>query len=81
MPFYSYILISLTTGRRYFGSCEDLEKRLKKHNAGNVKSSKPYRPYRILYYETFATKTEALARERFYKTVDGYRHLKTMGII
>ena len=44
MPFYAYILVSEATGRRYFGSCEDMEKRLAEHNAGKVRSSKAYRP-------------------------------------
>jgi len=81
MPFYAYILISENTGRRYFGSCGNLEKRLAEHNAGNVRSSKAYRPYRILYFETFATRTEARKREMFFKTVEGYKFLKGKGII
>jgi putative endonuclease len=81
MPFYCYILISELNARRYFGSCEDLQKRLSYHNKGKVKSTKPYRPYRIHYFEVFDSKSEALQRERFFKTVDGYRYLKEAGII
>src|SRR5688572_22545614 len=69
MPFYAYILISENTQRRYFGSCGDLEKRLKYHNSGKVKSTRPYRPYRVLYYEIFESKSEAIKRERFFKTI------------
>jgi putative endonuclease len=58
-----------------------MDKRLQNHNAGKVKSTKPYRPYKILYLEMHATKAEAMARERFYKSVDGYRFLKANGII
>jgi putative endonuclease len=81
MPFYTYILISEITGRRYFGSCEDIEKRLKYHNAGKVRSTKAYRPYRVLYYETFESKSDALKREKFFKSVDGYRYLRNIQII
>jgi putative endonuclease len=81
MQYFSYVLISEVTGRRYFGSCEDLNKRLKEHNAGKVKSSKPYRPYSILYFEIFETRAEARQREMFFKSVEGYKYLKQKGII
>ena len=81
MSYYAYILVSEQTARRYFGSCENLETRLANHNAGKVRSTKAYRPYRVLYFETFDTRAEAFARERFFKTVDGYRYLKEKGII
>jgi putative endonuclease len=81
MPFYTYILISEANGRRYFGSCHDLDNRLAYHNAGKVKSTKPYRPYKLLYFETFDTRSEAQRRELFFKTVEGYKYLKEAGII
>ena len=81
MPFYTYILISEITGRRYFGSCEDMDKRLSNHNAGKVKSTKAYLPYRLHYFETYDTRGEALAREKFFKTVEGYKYLKSMKVI
>jgi len=47
MPYYVYILKSLEHNRRYIGSCEDLDVRLKRHSSGKVRSSKAYAPYRI----------------------------------
>jgi putative endonuclease len=35
--FYAYVLRSQKAGKHYYGSCEDLERRLKIHNAGKVK--------------------------------------------
>jgi putative endonuclease len=81
MSYFTYILISEKNGRRYFGSCGDLKKRLKNHNSGKVRSTKAYKPYRILYFEIFTNKPEAQARERFFKTIDGYQFLKFQGII
>jgi len=81
MPYYAYILVSQVNGRRYFGSCEDVQQRLKYHNAGKVKSSKAYRPYVLHYFEQFETRSEALIREKFFKTVEGYKFLKMNGII
>ena len=81
MPYYTYILISLKNGRKYYGSCEDMEIRLKRHNAGLVKSTKSYIPYRVLYIEEYDTRSEAFAREKFFKTLDGYNYLKNKRII
>jgi len=52
--FYSYVLKSLKTGRRYYGSCADLTIRLARYNAGKVKSTKPYIPYEIIFSEVFS---------------------------
>ena len=81
MSYYTYILKSEINNRRYFGSCEDLELRLKLHNGGKVKSSKPHIPYKILYFEIHATRSEAFRREHFFKSVEGYKYLKEKGII
>ncbi|MDQ0969316.1 putative GIY-YIG superfamily endonuclease [Flavobacterium sp. W4I14] len=43
--FYSYILKSEKDGKYYYGSTENLEIRLIKHNRGDVKSTKARRPF------------------------------------
>jgi putative endonuclease len=73
--FYTYVLKSLSTGRHYYGSTSDIKKRLKYHNSGKVRSTKAYRPWEIIYYEIFETKTEAMKRELFFKSIDGYNWL------
>jgi len=45
-----------------------LEKRLKRHNAGSVKSTRPYRPWKLLGHEEYNSRSEAVKRERFLKT-------------
>ncbi len=79
--FYTYILQSLKNKRYYYGSTKDLNDRLKEHNYGHVKSTKANRPYVIHYFETFETKTEAIKRELFFKTIDGYNWLKQKKIL
>jgi putative endonuclease len=80
MPYHAYILKSITFNRHYIGSCEDLEVRLKRHNAGKVRSSKAYRPYEIVYHETFESRSDAFKREQFFKTLDGYNFLKGLKV-
>jgi putative endonuclease len=80
MTFYVYVLKSTTRNRRYIGSCRDLKIRLEKHNAGKVKSSKAYRPYEVIYTEEHTSRTDAIKRENFFKTIDGYNFLRSKRI-
>ncbi|MDD5136874.1 MAG: GIY-YIG nuclease family protein [Candidatus Omnitrophica bacterium] len=76
--YYVYILLNETKTRTYTGVAEDVEKRLEDHNSGKVKSSRPYRPYKIAYTELFKTLSEAREKEKFYKSTTGRRRLKEM---
>jgi putative endonuclease len=74
--FYIYVLRSIEFERNYVGFTRDTEKRLKEHNSGKTKSTRPYKPWRILFYERFSTKAEALRREKFLKTGQGRDYIK-----
>ncbi len=65
--YFVYYLISLVNKDLYIGSTENLEKRLFLHNSGKVKSTKAYRPWKLLGYEKFVTRSEAVQREQFLK--------------
>jgi putative endonuclease len=80
MLFYSYILKSLKDDRYYYGSCEDINKRLKEHNSGKVKATKNRIPFSIHYFEKHNSRSEAYKRELFYKSIDGYKWLKEQKI-
>jgi putative endonuclease len=69
--FYVYVLLSATTGRRYIGSCQDLDDRVRRHNAGESKATKHGVPWELMFSERLATRSEALRRERYYKTGRG----------
>ncbi len=79
--FYAYILKSLKDGGFYYGSSNDLEERLKNHNSGKVKYTKGHKPYLLHYKESFETRREAMSREKFFKSIDGYIWLKSKKII
>jgi putative endonuclease len=74
--YYLYLLLNEAKTRTYVGVTEDLNKRLVKHNAGRIKSSSPYRPYKIIYTESYETLTEDRRKEKFYKSITGRRKLK-----
>jgi predicted GIY-YIG superfamily endonuclease len=69
--FYTYILLSSKSHIFYFGSAIDLRLRLKQHNNGEVKSTKPYIPWKIVWYAAFETEKQARDFERYLKTGSG----------
>jgi len=76
--YYVYILLGEAKTRTYTGVTDDVNKRLAEHNAGRVKSTRPYRPYKIIHTEAFETLSEARQKERFYKSTTGRRRLREM---
>ena len=73
--FYCYALRSQKTGRRYVGSCENLTARIRRHNAGESKATKHRLPWVLVRSESFASRSEAAQRERYYKTGKGRKEL------
>ena len=60
---YTYIL-ACSDGTLYCGWTNNLEKRLLAHNSGRgAKYTKARLPVKLLYYEEFETKEEAMSRE------------------
>ena len=78
--FFVYILKSQKDEGFYFGYTSDIETRLNFHNEGLVKSTKGRRPFVLHYFEKFESKSQALKREIFFKSIDGYNWLKDNGI-
>jgi putative endonuclease len=74
--YYVYVLQSLRDGKFYKGITANLKKRTEEHNAGKNFSTAPRRPFRLVYYEAYLLKDDALAREKYLKTSMGKRVLK-----
>ena len=74
--YYVYILKSEVSGRLYRGSCKDLRNRVENHNGGKVKSTKIGKPWKLIYYEAFENKTDALREEKFLKSGKGRERIK-----
>jgi len=69
--YYTYILLSSKSHIFYFGSTKDLRLRFEQHKKGKVKSTKAYRPLRLVWYSAFETEKEARDFELYLKTGSG----------
>lgn len=66
---YFYVLQSQTEPDYFYkGSTNDLRRRFAQHQHGEVGSTRPRRPYRLVYYEAYLTEHAARGREHAVKT-------------
>ena len=72
-----YVLRSEKDGRYYVGMTSDLRKRLIAHNTGRTKSTKGYRPWRLLHLEEYPDREIARKREKYLKSGYGKQWLKS----
>jgi putative endonuclease len=80
MSYFAYVLKSGYDGTFYYGSTQNLETRIAAHNKGKSRYTKGRRPWAIHYFEEFETKSGAIKREMFFKSIDGYNFLKRNNI-
>lgn len=73
MNYFVYMLYSLKDKKLYVGCTSNLENRIKRHNDGNVISTKNRRPLVLIHSEEYKDKTEAFNKERFLKSLWGGR--------
>jgi len=76
--YYVYILQSQKDKSLYIGYTINLKKRFTEHNSGNNISTKPFRPYLLIFYESFINRKDAVAREEYLKSGWGFRTIKKM---
>ena len=72
-----YALQSLIRNYIYVGMASDLEKRIKQHNDGHERTTKPYAPFRSIFTETFPNRPLARIKEKWLKTSTGKRFLRS----
>ncbi len=76
MFFYVYLLQSIKNKEFYIGSTGNLVRRVKEHNLGLNQSTRPYKPWKLIYYEACRNRLDAKRREHYLKTSEGGRLLK-----
>jgi putative endonuclease len=80
MPYWVYILQNEVTGKLYKGQTSNLEKRIERHGTdepGSMRyTHKQKGPWRLIYSEQHATRSEAMKREKFLKSGQGREWIK-----
>ena len=76
MEYFVYVLQSEIDGRLYKGQTSNIDKRIIEHNTGKTKSTKGFMPWKLVYLEIFDSRSEAVLREKYFKTGSGREFLK-----
>ena len=81
-----YVLYSKKFNKIYIGFTSDLQARFLSHNKLAHKGyTVKFRPWQIAFFETFDTKKEAMAREKFLKSGKGrafvWSEIERLGLI
>src|SRR3989339_219432 len=63
-----YVLQSTTHTYLYVGLTHNLLKRVKQHQDGREKTTRPYRPFRLVYEEHVPSRARARTREKYLKS-------------
>jgi putative endonuclease len=80
LKFYTYILFSKKLNRHYSGSTSDLDNRIKEHNSGKSKYTKTGKPWRLVKFFEFDTRSEAVKKEYEIKKRGCKRYLENDGL-
>ena len=78
MKYSVYILFSEKFKKTYVGQTSDLSKRFALHNSGKVKSTKRYLPWKLIYCEEYNSRSEAMAREEWFKSSAGRKSISRL---
>ena len=77
--FSVYVLVN-PEGKTYVGQTNDLQRRLSQHNdpaySGTLHTKRHRGPWRLVHTEEYATRSEAMRRERELKTGKGREWIK-----
>jgi putative endonuclease len=73
-----YVLQSQKDQNLYVGYTIAFAKRLKNHAEGGTMSTRFRRPLRLIHAEYYFTKSDAVRREKYFKTTKGKRTLRVM---
>ena len=57
---------------------KDLDVRFLRHNGGYERTTKPYRPFKLIFTETCDSRSKAREREKYLKSGIGKEFLKNL---
>ena len=76
--YYVYAINSQTRNYIYVGLTNNIVRRIEEHNNGSNKTTRPYRPFKLILTENYENRSEARLREKFLKSGVGKEFLKKL---
>ena len=74
--YFVYAISSLKRNYIYVGLTNNIERRLSEHNTGKNKTTKPYSPFVIIYFEECSSRIEVRIKEKYFKSGIGKEKLR-----
>ncbi|MFA5188637.1 MAG: GIY-YIG nuclease family protein [Patescibacteria group bacterium] len=76
--YYVYAIKSKNKNYIYVGISDNPARRIKQHNLGYNKTTKPYKPFDIILIEEYPNRLEARKKEKYLKSGCGKEFLKNL---
>jgi putative endonuclease len=76
---YSYTVYAISSIERnyiYVGLSSELEERITRHQKGYGRTTRPYRPFKLIYTEEFSSRAKARLHEKNLKSGSGKEFLE-----
>ncbi|RLD40864.1 MAG: GIY-YIG nuclease family protein [Bacteroidetes bacterium] len=78
MKYFVYVLKSTKDGRLYKGMTNNIKRRIYEHSIGKHKSTRPYRPWNLVFTKELNSREEARELEKWLKSGIGREFLKSL---
>ncbi len=76
--YYTYAINSIERNYIYVGLTNYINRRLVEHNSGKNSTTRPYKPFELIYSKEFGTRSEARDHEKYLKSGVGKEFLKKL---
>ena len=76
--YFVYAIRSEVRNYIYVGMNSNLGKRINAHNNGYERTTRPYRPFKLIYTEKLENRSDAREREKYFKAGKGKEFLRTL---
>jgi putative endonuclease len=73
-----YAINSQVKNYIYVGMTSNLSRRLVQHNNGHERTTKPYRPFQLIFTQSFPDRNAARVREKYLKSGVGKEFLRSL---
>ena len=78
MIYFVYVIKSVFKNYIYVGLTNNIDRRFNQHNLGKEKTTKPYKPFKLILVEEFNSRPLARKRDIYLKSGCGKEYIKSL---